>query len=74
MSPTLKLPPTASPNPSLSGSLLDDDDDDETAKLDAAVLQPVTSPSPVMTPTAKMGMETTKEKMEGDFDDEEWNW
>jgi hypothetical protein len=69
VSSTLKPPPTASPNPSSSGSLLDDDDDD-TARLDAAVLQPVTSHSPTIPQTSRLSLGETK----GDFDDEEWGW
>ncbi|KAF7761368.1 hypothetical protein Agabi119p4_9360 [Agaricus bisporus var. burnettii] len=67
---TLKLPVTASPNPSSSGSLLDDDDD-ETARLGAAVLQPVIPHSPTIPQTNKPSLGEAK----GDFDsDEEWGW
>lgn len=81
---SLKAPP--SPNPSSTGSLLDDEDEDEAAaKLGSkAVLQPSTAmsgpalPAPVSAVGKKIGEKKTlrKEKMEGsaDFDDEEWNW
>ncbi|XP_006463661.1 hypothetical protein AGABI2DRAFT_138001 [Agaricus bisporus var. bisporus H97] len=67
---TLKLPLTASPNPSSSGSLLDDDDD-ETARLGAAVLQPVIPHSP----TIHAGQIPPPLFAKGNFDsDEEWGW
>ena len=58
----------ASPNPKISGSLLDDEDKSETAKLGpAAVLQPAT---PVPALSKKIGMQAKKEGA----DEEEWNW
>ncbi|KXN84476.1 hypothetical protein AN958_12451 [Leucoagaricus sp. SymC.cos] len=71
------MAPSASPNPSSSGSLLDDEDEDETAKLGSSVvLQPVANPSPVIPPALKRVETKTKEKEKKkmDFDDEEWNW
>jgi hypothetical protein len=62
--------PPASPNPSSSGSLLDDEDENETAKLSAAVLKPVATPSSA---PAMKRVEAKKAK-KGDSDDEEWNW
>ncbi|KAJ3573401.1 hypothetical protein NP233_g2443 [Leucocoprinus birnbaumii] len=66
--------PPASPNPSSSGSLLDDEDEDETAKLgSASVLQPVASTSSSVSASTMRKAEPTSQKKKEDFDDEEWN-
>lgn len=62
--------PLASPNPSTSGSLLDDEDE-ETTKFGTAVLQPVPNPS---TPAVENKVAEEEVRKEGGGDHEDWDW